>query len=69
MDLTSDPRHACLNRSLGGAPDQKVARSTEQTPPDQIEAPDQLGSEASRFNLELQPNAHLTYTKHLFTNL
>ena len=43
----------------GGAPDQKVARLTEQTPPDQIEAPDQLGSEASRFKLELQPNTPL----------
>ena len=30
-----------------------------QIPPNQIEAPDQLSSETSKFNLELQPNAPL----------
>ena len=40
---------------------------TEQTPPDQIEAPDQLGSEASRFNLELQPNTPLDHRINFLT--
>ena len=37
--------------------DQKVARLSEQAPPGQIEASYKPSSEASIFNLELQPNA------------
>ena len=37
----------------GGAPDQKVARLTEQTPLDQIEVPDQLDSKS----LQIQSGA------------
>ena len=52
---------ACELDAVADLEDQKVAKLTEQTLPSQIESPDQLSSEASIFNLELQPNAPLRF--------